>query len=170
VIFGLKDLQLRFMMDRSKFNVFESNMQIREYCPPDFDEINQLWQDIGLGGSFRGDDEKTIEATLKAGGKLFVLQNLSSGEIIGTSWLTTDQRRIYLHHFGIKTAFQGKGLAWLLMEKSMDFARSACMQIKLEVHKDNQKAIQLYEKWGFKYLGKYFVYIVRDYKSMAQNA
>jgi ribosomal protein S18 acetylase RimI-like enzyme len=36
------------------------------------------------------------------------------------------------------------------------------MHIKLEVHKDNVKALGLYKKAGFGYLGDYHVYIIRD--------
>lgn len=147
----------------------ELKLNVREYLPGDFNAINQLWKDTNMGGSMRGDNEETIERTIKAGGKLFVLENPLSPEIIGTSWLSHDQRRIYIHHFGIKPAFQGKGYAHLLMKASMDFAQSTGMQIKLEVHKDNFKAVQLYKKWGFNYLGDYEVYIIRDYKLIQQS-
>ena len=86
-------------------------------------QVNQVWIDTGMGGSVRGDNAETIERTIKSGGKLFVLENTDINEIIGTSWLTHDQRRIYMHHFGIKPAFQGKGYAHLLMKASMDFAQ-----------------------------------------------
>jgi ribosomal protein S18 acetylase RimI-like enzyme len=144
----------------------EHHLNIREYIPGDFAEINQLWNDTGMGNSARADNADTIERTLNAGGKLFVLENSSSREIIGTSWLTHDQRRIYLHHFAVKPANQGKGYAHRLMKESMEFAQSTGMQIKLEVHKDNLKAVELYKKWGFKYLGDYNVYIIRDYNSL----
>jgi len=147
----------------------ELKLNVREYLPEDFNAINQLWKDTDMGGSMRGDNEETIERTIKAGGKLFVLENPLSPEIIGTSWISHDQRRIYIHHFGIKPAFQGKRYAHLLMKASMDFAQSTGMQIKLEVHKDNLKAVQLYKKWGFNYLGDYDVYIIRDYKLIQQS-
>lgn len=147
----------------------ELRLNVREYLPGDFNAINQLWKDTNMGGSMRSDNEETIERTIKAGGKLFVLENTYSPEIIGTSWLSHDQRRIYIHHFGIKPAFQGKGYAHFLMKASMDFARSTGMQIKLEVHKDNVKAVQLYKKWGFNYLGDYDIYIIRDYKLIQQS-
>jgi ribosomal protein S18 acetylase RimI-like enzyme len=147
----------------------ELKLNVREYLQEDFNAISQLWKDTDMGGSMRGDNEETIDKTIKAGGKLFVLENPLSREIVGTSWLSHDQRRIYIHHFGIKPAFQGKGYAHLLMKASMDFAQSTGMQIKLEVHKDNFKAVQLYKKWGFNYLGDYDVYIIRDYKLFQQS-
>ncbi len=144
----------------------EINLKIRDYLKDDFAQIDQLWKDTGMGGSARADTEETILQTIIAGGKLFVLENPPTEEIIGTSWLTHDQRRIYIHHFGIKPDWQGNGYAHLLMKASMDFAQATGMQIKLEVHKDNHKAIQLYKKWGFNYLGDYDVYIIRDYKTI----
>jgi ribosomal protein S18 acetylase RimI-like enzyme len=40
------------------------------------------------------------------------------------------------------------------------------MQIKLEVHEQNKIAINLYEKAGFKKLGNYKVYIIRDFDKL----
>ncbi len=34
--------------------------------------------------------------------------------------------------------------------------------VKLEVHRSNKRAIELYKKAGFSYLGDYDVYIIRD--------
>ena len=69
----------------------------RDYRKGDFTEINRLWKKTGLGGEERGDDENVIERTLANGGKLLVAENPKTGKIIGTSWLTTDHRRIYIH-------------------------------------------------------------------------
>jgi [ribosomal protein S18]-alanine N-acetyltransferase len=142
---------------------------VRDYSQGDFKEINQLWKDTGMGGSARGDQEETIELTLRSGGRLFILENCLTKEIIGTSWLTHDQRRIYMHHFGIKPEYQGKGFARMLLKSSIDFAKKSGMQIKLEVHRDNLKAIQMYKKSGFNYLGDYKVYIIRDYNAIQES-
>ena len=145
------------------------NLRVRDYIAGDFDQVNRVWIETGMGGSVRGDDAKIIDRTLKSGARLFVLENTSTNEIIGTSWLTHDERRIYMHHFGINPAYQGNGYAHKLMKASMEFARSTGLQIKLEVHHDNIKAIQLYKKWGFNYLGDYDVYIIRNYDSVPQD-
>ena len=115
-----------------------------------------------MGGGHRGDNLEIIENTVSNGGVLFVLEEKHSNTIVGTSWITNDSRRLYLHHFGILPYYQGKGLSKLLMEKSMEFARDKKLQIKLEVHKDNVKARELYQKYGFRFLGDYEVFIVRD--------
>ena len=139
---------------------------IRDYEAADYEAVAKLWDDTGMGSPARGDDHKAIERTLKTGGKLLVMDDMATGELIGTSWMSTDGRRIYLHHFGIRPDYQGKGLSKPLLEKSLDFARSTGLQIKLEVHKNNYKAVALYEKYGFKSLGDYNVYIIREYSKI----
>jgi ribosomal protein S18 acetylase RimI-like enzyme len=53
-----------------------------------------------------------------------------------------------------------------LLDASLKLAKSFGMQIKLEVHKENSKAIGLYTKAGFTYLGDYDVYIIRNISSI----
>ncbi len=136
---------------------------IRDYKDDDYSQAVKLWEETGMGGAFRGDDENKIRDTLKIGGKLLVMEALNKNIIIGTSWLTNDGRRIYLHHFGIKPEYQGRGLSKPLAKASIDFAKKKGLQIKLEVHRENKTAVALYEKFGFKYLGDYDVYIIREY-------
>jgi len=141
---------------------------IREYVDHDFEEMILLWESLGLGGAFRGDDDLVIRRTIQMGGQLLLMIEKDSGKIVGTSWLTVDGRRCFLHHFGIHTDFQGNGLSKILLEASLRLAKTFGMQIKLEVHKDNQKALNLYLKSGFTYLGDYRVYIIRDISKILQ--
>ena len=134
---------------------------VREYLDEDYQAVQNVWKKTDMGGEHRGDDQHVIDETLDFGGKLFILEDDNHG-VIGTSWITSDQRRLYLHHFGILPEFQGKGYSHLLMEKSMDYALELNMQIKLEVQKSNHIAKALYKKYWFKYLGDYEVYIVRN--------
>jgi len=135
---------------------------IRNFVESDYLEIIRLWESLGLGGEHRGDDEKVISRTIELGGQLLLMIAESSDAIIGTSWLTVDGRRTYLHHFGIHPDYQGYGLAKTLLDESLKLAKTFGMQIKLEVHKDNIKALGLYYKAGFTYLGDYLVFIIRD--------
>jgi len=133
---------------------------VREFKEEDYQSVLRIWEETDMGGEHRGDNLDIIEDTIDFGGKLFVLEDDDHG-IIGTSWITSDQRRLYLHHFGILPKFQSKGYSHLLMEKSIAFAQDENIQIKLEVHKSNRIGKALYKKYGFKYLGDYEVYIVR---------
>jgi ribosomal protein S18 acetylase RimI-like enzyme len=134
--------------------------QIRDYKPNDFPQIEEIWKLTGMGGAARGDNAETIEKSLPHGGRFLVLTD--ADQIIGTSWMTNDSRRIYLHHFGIHPRFQGKGLSKILLKASLEHVKQVGLQVKLEVHVENAKAISLYEKYGFKYLGDYKVYIIRN--------
>ena len=139
-----------------------NNFLISEYQKDDFIGISHLWSVTDMGNPGRGDDEKTIAETIRIGGCMLVMIEKTSGTICGTSWMTFDGRRIHLHHFGILPEYQGKGLANILMKASLKHVKKKGHQVKLEVHKSNFKAINLYEKSGFEYLGDYDVYIIRD--------
>ncbi len=139
---------------------------VRDYKTDDFEKVNHIWEETGMGGSIRGDNRDVVERTLAVGGKLLVLIDNETDEVIGTSWLTNDGRRIYLHHFGILPEYQGIGLSKLLLDESLGFAKEQNMQIKLEVHQDNEIAIHIYEEGGFEYLGDYQIYIIRDYSNL----
>ncbi len=135
---------------------------IRDYKEDDYNQISELWSLTGLGNPERGDNAETIKRTLALGGKLLVIASKTSGQIIGTSWMTCDGRRILLHHFGILPDFQGKGLSKILLKESLQFAKKTGLQVKLEVHSSNIRAINLYNKFGFKLLKEYCIYIIRD--------
>ncbi len=145
-----------------KMIVDKNDFEIRDYKDADYKELIELWELTDLGSPVRGDDKTVINRTIELGGKLLVMTQLSSARLIGCSWISSDGRRVYIHHFGIHPDFQGQGLSKPLMKTSMDFINELGQQVKLEVHKDNIKAINLYEKFGFKYLGDYLVYIIRD--------
>lgn len=135
---------------------------IRSYKEGDYDQIAILWEKTGMGNRKRGDNAHIIEKSIRLGGFLIILEEKESGKICGTSWLTFDGRRIYMHHFGILPAYQGNGLSKILLQKSLEFVKAKGCQVKLEVHESNTKAINLYKKSGFEYLGDYDVYIIRD--------
>jgi ribosomal protein S18 acetylase RimI-like enzyme len=139
---------------------------IRDYQPEDYDELISFWYLTDMGNPERGDSRDTINRTLQLGGKLLILESKSSRQICGSSWMTYDGRRIMLHHFGIIPECQGKGLSKILLQESLQFIKSKNTQVKLEVHSTNFKAINLYKKFGFKHLGEYNVYIIRDVSNL----
>lgn len=142
------------------------SMRVRPYLKGDFPGIMELWTSTGLSSPERGDDEKTIERSIAMGGTLLVLSDEEAGGAIrGTSWLTFDGRRLHLHHFGITPDYQGRGLSGELLGESLKFVKLKGYQVKLEVHRTNEIAIKLYKKAGFRYLGDYDVYIIRDIQS-----
>ncbi len=125
----------------------KNTISFRDYNPDDFNEVMNLWKLTGMGGAERGDDNEVIIRTINAGGNLTLM--LKNHKIIGTFWLTHDNRRTFLHHFGIHPDFQGQGLATKLMDKCMQEIKKIGYQVKLEVHKENLKALSLYRKYEF---------------------
>lgn len=139
---------------------------VRDYQATDYQKLNELWQETGLGGAQRGDNAEIIENSIKIGGKLILIEHTATKDIIGSSWMTFDGRRLHLHHIGVKPSFQNQGFGKLLTKESLKFAKEKGYQIKLEVHKENYKAIEIYKNLGFAFLGDYDVYIVRDLNSI----
>ena len=144
---------------KDKFN-------IREYRESDYESILGFWDITGMGSPERGDNKEIIKTTISMGGALIVMEEIATGRVSGTSWMTYDGRRILLHHFGILPELQGNGLSKILLRHSLDFVKQKGCQVKLEVHSTNYKAINLYEKFGFRHLGAYYVFIIRDISNM----
>ncbi len=94
-------------MEASKNN----DIIIREFHDDDYDEIAHFWEITGMGNPERDDNKDTIRRTIDIGGNLLVMQIRDTDRICGTSWLTTDGRRMLLHHFGILPEYQGRGLS-----------------------------------------------------------
>jgi ribosomal protein S18 acetylase RimI-like enzyme len=102
-------------------------MHIREYRDKDFSKVEQLWKETGIYTLERGDTAGIIRKCNEQGGKFLVMEDPASGTIVGTSWMTWDGRRIFLHHFSIDPTLQGRGLGRRLALKSLEFAREkAC--------------------------------------------
>lgn len=135
---------------------------IRRYKSDDYQYVQQLWGRTGLGGDERGDNNAIIEESIETGGDFLVMVDTLENRLTGTSWITFDGRRTYLHHFCIDPVYQQRGLGNNLAEYTLEIAKRKKKQIKLEVHRNNKIAIELYKKLGFKYLGDYDVYIIRD--------
>ena len=134
---------------------------VRAFKDEDFGDVLELWMELELNNPERQDTLNTIHKTLEHNGAFFVLEQILTKKVVGTSWITNDGRRLYLHHFGIKPEFQEKKLSKLLLDASLNFAKTKNMQIKLEVHEQNTVALNLYQKAKFKYLDGYKVYIIR---------
>ena len=136
--------------------------RVRDYVPEDFNNISAFWDKIGLGGEERKDTAEVILQTLKFEGKLFILENTKDNEIIGTSWLTCDGRRIHVHHFGINKKYRKKGFGKILAKESINYAKNKGYQLRLDVEKNNITAKTLYASFGFKAYTNYDIYVLRD--------
>ncbi len=140
----------------------EKDFFVRDYWAADYPHVADIWERTGMSTPGRGDTAEVIENTLRRNGRLLVLVDRDKDTVIGTSWLTNDGRRLYLHHFAIDPDYHGRQLSKPLLRESLKISRELGLQVKLEVHRDNHKAGELYRKAGFKRLGDYDVLIIRD--------
>ena len=142
------------------------SLSIRDFADGDYASVMRLWTACGVASPARGDSLASIHATLAARGIILVMDEgegpgAEAREIIASVWLTDDGRRLYLHHMAVLPAWQGKGLGGRLMGVSVAIASERGLQMKLEVARDNERAIALYRRFGFEGLGDYEVMIRR---------
>jgi [ribosomal protein S18]-alanine N-acetyltransferase len=91
---------------------------------------------------------------LKAKSGFFVIKD--SNKILANLIILTrsNSRKLRIYSIAVHPDSRGKGLAHKLIEKAISFAKeNKCSQLHLEVRKDNQPAISLYEKEGFRNTG-----------------
>ena len=134
-------------------------MIIRDYRPEDFSRVMDLWKETGIYTENRADTATSILHCNTLGGKFLILEDPHTGTLNGTSWMTYDGRRVHLHHFTIRPDIQGQGWGRTLAVESLKLALEYGCPVKLEVHRDNQRAIRLYKKLGFKQFSGYHVYL-----------
>ncbi len=146
-------------------NALPYGLIVRDYREEDYPGLVSLWERTGLDDKKRGDDSEAISRTLELGGKMLVAV-LPGGEVIASSWITCDGRRLHLHHVGVLPEYRRRGIGKKISLLSIDYARQKNLQVKLEVHRSNRAAVELYRSLGFKYLGDYDVYIMRKFRDL----
>ncbi len=137
-------------------------MVFRDYKPSDYPGLLLLWVELDMSPCERSDTPEVIQRTIDRGGKLIVMEEPETGTIAGSSWMTFDGRRLFLHHFGVKKIYQRKGWGMKLVVESLKFIKKKGGQVKLEVHRENIAAIKLYKKCGFTSFTDYGLYILRQ--------
>ena len=79
------------------------------------------------------------------------------GEIVGDASLNGFPRRMsHRAEFGVSVAKSewGQGIGSALLQKIIEYAKEHTIElINLEVRSDNRRAIQMYEKFGFRKIG-----------------
>ena len=137
-----------------------NDLTLRDFKDSDFDSLGTLWASTCVGNPARGDSLESIHRTLQAGGRLLVLE--AEGVVAGSCWLTDDGRRLYVHHMAVIPEMQDRGLGRRLLEKAVAIAAERGRQMKLEVEAGNERAIHLYRKLGFDFIGDYEVMLRRS--------
>jgi ribosomal protein S18 acetylase RimI-like enzyme len=137
-------------------------MLIRDYKAEDYPQVEALWKETHIYTVERGDTPEIIQGCNEAGGKFLVMEDAADGSVAGTSWLSWDGRRIFLHHFAIRPSLQGLGHGRKLALASLAFARERDCPVKLEVHRGNTAAVNLYRSLGFHAFEDYDTYMIID--------
>ncbi len=137
-------------------------MLIRDYRSDDYPRIEALWKATGIYTEERGDTTNLIVRCNNMGGRFLVMEDPDQHQIVATSWLTWDGRRVLLHHFAVQPTRQCKGYGRLMAIESLAFAREKGCPLKLEVHRENLAAILLYKSLGFKAFENYDIYMILD--------
>ncbi len=125
-----------------------------------YKQITKLWVLTGIANPDRKDSLQTISKTIELGGLIYSLWDIDL--LIGTIWLSNDGRRLHAHHMCIHPDYRGKGLAKLLLNPALKYAKKLGLQPKLEVHETNPVARELYKKNGFIELPGYIVMVKRN--------
>ncbi len=131
-----------------------------DFSPAIYTQISKVWAETKVGNPARGDTYEVVLNTLSQNGKILTVWEDTL--IIGTCWLTSDNRRLYLHHMAVLPTYQNHKVGQLLIKSSIEYAKKLKLQLKLEVNLQNNQAIHLYKKFGFEFIENYCPMIKRD--------
>ena len=80
-----------------------------------------------------------------------------SPEYSQISWATDGRKVLVIHRLSVHPEFQGKGIAKKILKYIEDFAtKNNFSSIRLDAYSGNEKALNLYEKFGYKSAGQVY--------------
>ncbi|OGO27035.1 MAG: hypothetical protein A2Z16_01530 [Chloroflexi bacterium RBG_16_54_18] len=118
--------------------------------PGDYPAVYKLWEQAGPGIHLRKSDtlEEIGKKTLRDPDLFLVAE--AGGRIIGSILGGFDGRRGMMYHLAVEQDFRNQGTASRLVEELERMLKSkGCLRYYLLVTKDNQNAIDFYEKRGW---------------------
>jgi ribosomal protein S18 acetylase RimI-like enzyme len=126
-------------------------VRIREFrYPEDLPQVLQLWESIEKGVNLgRSDKPAEIEKKLTRDPDLFLVAQEES-RIVGTVIGGYDGRRGLIYHLAVSAPYRERGLGSRMMKILETRLRSkGCLRCYLMVTKDNEEAMQYYERHGW---------------------
>jgi len=150
------------------------NIEIRKARPEDAETILENLKKIGAESdnlTFGGEglpftveqEQEYIRGLEGSRNALFVA--LVDGKIVGDASFSVSPRERLSHRgeFGVSILkeYWGMGIGSRLLERVVDFAKNeaGAELVSLEVRCDNLRAIKLYERYGFEYVGRFKNYM-----------
>ena len=145
-------------------------IEYREATPSDAEAMITFLSIVGsetdnlsfAGKTFNVSEEKEakfIERFKKSKNDLMIVAT-QDDKIVGNAVVSRNKISRYSHRAEISIAvlrdFWGRGIGSRLMEMMIEFAREVGIEILyLEAREDNERAVNLYKKYGFSQIGVY---------------
>ena len=126
-----------------------SNFAIRQFVPNDTNRVIFIWEQCDLVRSWNNPNFD-IQRKLNFQKELFFV-GLLNDEIIATAMFGYDGHRGWLNYFAVLPNFQKRGFGKQLMTfGEMALIEKGCPKLNLQIRNDNTKAINFYQKVGYK--------------------
>ena len=126
-----------------------SNFAIRQFVPNDTNRVIFIWEQCDLVRSWNNPNFD-IQRKLNFQKELFFV-GLLNDEIIATAMFGYDGHRGWLNYFAVLPNFQKRGFGKKLMTfGEMVLIEKGCPKLNLQIRNDNTKAINFYQKVGYK--------------------
>jgi len=126
-----------------------SNFAIRQFVPNDTNRVIFIWEQCDLVSNWNNPNFD-IRRKLNFQKELFFV-GLLNDEIIATAMFGYDGHRGWLNYFAVLPNFQKRGFGRQLMTYGeMALIERGCPKLNLQIRNDNTKAINFYQKVGYK--------------------
>ena len=126
-----------------------SNFAIRQFVPNDTNRVIFIWEQCDLVRNWNNPNFD-IQRKLNFQKELFFV-GLFNDEIIATAMFGYDGHRGWLNYFAVLPNFQKRGFGKQLMTfGEMALIEKGCPKLNLQIRNDNTKAINFYQKVGYK--------------------
>ena len=126
-----------------------SNFAIRQFVPNDTNRVIFIWEQCDLVRNWNNPNFD-IQRKLIFQKELFFV-GLLNDEIIATAMFGYDGHRGWLNYFAVLPNFQKRGFGKKLMTfGEMALIEKGCPKLNLQIRNDNTKAINFYQKVGYK--------------------
>ena len=126
-----------------------SNFAIRQFVPNDTNRVIFIWEQCDLVRNWNNPNFD-IQRKLNFQKELFFV-GLLNDEIIATAMFGYDGHRGWLNYFAVLPNFQKRGFGKQLISfGEMALIERGCPKLNLQIRNDNTKAINFYQKVGYK--------------------
>ena len=126
-----------------------SNFAIRQFVPNDTNRVIFIWEQCDLVRNWNNPNFD-VQRKLNFQKELFFVGSLND-EIIATAMFGYDGHRGWLNYFAVLPNFQKRGYGKQLMTfGEMALIEKGCPKLNLQIRNDNTKAINFYQKFGYK--------------------